>query len=215
MRSLACPPIKSLLASPPGPFRTLIVGGLSGLISSPGRSINRLVLGNAWSASADSARCLAAVWELGHHGRTSISGSSIDCHGKRRGGEIYRIVLIRELLDHRAISAPGPTGQAGLESFFQCLELALLYLRHGRHFLTSDMSASHALDDLQLTHLTRIHKGDGLTASPQSPSAPDSVDVILRVGRNVEVHHMADLGDVQAARGDVRSHQHLDAAGAK
>jgi len=57
-------------------------------------------------------------------------------------------VLVGKLLDHRAIAAPGATGQAGLESFFQRLELPLLDLRHGRHFFTTNMSASHALDNL-------------------------------------------------------------------
>jgi len=124
-------------------------------------------------------------------------------------------VLVGELLDHRAIAAPGATCEAGLESFFERLKFALLDLRDGGHFLAPNVSASHALDNLQLTHLTRIHEGDGLAASTQSSSAPNSVDVVLRVRWDIEVHHVTHFGDIQAARGNIGGYQHLNATRAK
>ena len=41
------------------------------------------------------------------------------------------------------------------------------------------------------------------------PGAADAVDVILRMLRHVVVDDVADVRDVQAARGDVRGDEHL------
>ena len=45
--------------------------------------------------------------------------------------------------------------------------------------------------------------------------ASDAMDVDFRLKRQLEVHHQIQPFDVQAARGDVRRHQHADAVIAK
>src|SRR6185369_8729950 len=43
-------------------------------------------------------------------------------------------------------------------------------------------------------------------------SAPDSMNVVLRVLRNVIVNDVAHLGDIQTASGDIGGDQHLETA---
>ncbi len=55
-------------------------------------------------------------------------------------------------------------------------------------------------------------------ASPtllSAPGAADAVDVILRMMRHVEIDHVADLLDVDAARGNIGGDHHFVAAVAK
>jgi len=41
----------------------------------------------------------------------------------------------------------------------------------------------------------------------RAPGAPDAMHVILRMLRHVIVDDVADVEDIQAARGDIRGHQ--------
>ena len=55
--------------------------------------------------------------------------------------------------------------------------------------------------------------GQAMGACPGSPA--DAVDIALRVVRQVIVHHVADGGYIDAARGDVRGYQHPRRASAE
>ena len=51
------------------------------------------------------------------------------------------------------------------------------------------------------------HQGDGVTAVASPAGATDAMDVILGLVRQVKVHHMGQLVNVDAAGGDVGGHQ--------
>ena len=56
------------------------------------------------------------------------------------------------------------------------------------------------------------HEREGVAGGLRPAGAADAVDVVLRVLRHVVVDDVADVRDVEAARGDVRGHEHLEAA---
>ena len=57
--------------------------------------------------------------------------------------------------------------------------------------------------------------GQRLAGLAGAAGAADAMDVILGVMGRVVVDHVTDVGDVEAARGDVGADQELDFAGAK
>jgi len=56
------------------------------------------------------------------------------------------------------------------------------------------------------------HEGERVASGFRATRPPDAVDVILRMLRHVVIDHVAHVGDVQPARGDVRGHEHLETA---
>src|SRR5579862_5731840 len=70
----------------------------------------------------------------------------------------------------------------------------------------------------QAQHLVKIaavgrrDQGDRVAALAGAAGPADAVHVVVGVVRNVVVEDMADIGDVQTARGDVRGHQQLQLA---
>ena len=68
------------------------------------------------------------------------------------------------------------------------------------------------LDSVELALLLLVDKRNG-RAGRRGPGRPaDAVNVVLGVVRNVEINYRADVLDVDPARHDVRSHQHVDLA---
>src|SRR5580698_362633 len=53
-------------------------------------------------------------------------------------------------------------------------------------------------------------KGDGLTTASGAAGAADAVDVIVGMNRNVEIVDVADVRNIETARGDVGSDQQGD-----
>ncbi len=52
------------------------------------------------------------------------------------------------------------------------------------------------------------HQGDGMAAVARPAGAADAVDVVLGLVRQIEIHHMGQLMNVNAAGGDVGGDQH-------
>ena len=59
------------------------------------------------------------------------------------------------------------------------------------------------------------HDGKGIADALGSSRAADAVHIILRMMRHVEIDHVADLFDVDAARGDIGGDHHFIPAVAK
>ena len=59
----------------------------------------------------------------------------------------------------------------------------------------------------------RGDEADGVADGVRAAGAADAMDVILRVHREIVVHHVRDAVHVNAARGDVRRHEHAHGAG--
>ena len=57
------------------------------------------------------------------------------------------------------------------------------------------------------------HEADGIPYRMRAAGSADTVDVILRVHREVVVYHVRDVVHIDAAGGDVRGHQHAHRAG--
>ncbi len=71
------------------------------------------------------------------------------------------------------------------------------------------------LDRLELTQLIMADQRDGLATATGTAGTADTVDVILRHLRQLEVDHVGQLIDVQATGGDIGCHQHPHLALAK
>src|SRR5437867_3002337 len=67
--------------------------------------------------------------------------------------------------------------------------------------------ADDLLDRRQLVGIPFAHEGDRAPGTARSSGTTDAVDVGFRVLGNVVVEHVRNLGDIQAARGDIGSDQ--------
>ena len=72
--------------------------------------------------------------------------------------------------------------------------------------------AGETLNRAHQTALGRIDQRHRKTGTPGAAGTADAMHVVFRLARRVEVDHMADTGDIDAARGDVGSNQHTGAA---
>ena len=88
--------------------------------------------------------------------------------------------------------------------------LSLRFLRLGqlRQFMLDhrDLVAGEPLDIAQIIALRRIAEGDGDALPARPRGAADAVDIAFRLVGQFEIHHMRDVVDVDAARGDVGCH---------
>ena len=66
-----------------------------------------------------------------------------------------------------------------------------------------------------LLHILRGHNGKSVAHALRPAGAADAMDIVLGMLRHVVVDHVADLLDVDAARGDIGGHHDFVAAVAK
>ncbi|MCG3189580.1 MAG: hypothetical protein LKCHEGNO_02048 [Burkholderiaceae bacterium] len=78
--------------------------------------------------------------------------------------------------------------------------------------LAHDLLVDQALDVAQEQFLVDAHQRDRLAAGAGAASAADAVHVVLGHVGDLEVHHVRQLVDVDAARRDVGGHQHAQLA---
>ena len=76
---------------------------------------------------------------------------------------------------------------------------------HARDFL-----ADESFDGKNVGCIFGNHDGKGVAAVFRAARAPDAMDVVLGMLRDVVVDDMADVRDVQSARGDVGGDEHLE-----
>src|SRR6185436_7162501 len=67
--------------------------------------------------------------------------------------------------------------------------------------------ADQALDGMDCLAIHWSDNCDCSTGASRATSAADAMHIVIRVMRHVEIEHVTDLGDVEAARGDVRRDQ--------
>src|SRR6185503_5427181 len=82
-----------------------------------------------------------------------------------------------------------------------------------RHRDARQRAAHRALDGVDLALLLRRDERERLSRRFRAARAADAMDVVLGHERYVEVDHMAERFDVDAARGDVGRHEHRNPAG--
>ena len=63
--------------------------------------------------------------------------------------------------------------------------------------------------------LIHTHQRQGFTGGRRATGTADTVDVIFRYVRQLVVHHVRQLFDIQTTGGDIGRHQHANAAGFK
>ena len=93
------------------------------------------------------------------------------------------------------------------------LDLRLERLALPRHRRALHALPRQLLDPPQQIVLLRSREARGAAAGLHSRGAANAVDVVLRDVREVEVHHVADVGDVDAPCGDVGRDQHAHFTG--
>jgi predicted nucleotidyltransferase len=81
-----------------------------------------------------------------------------------------------------------------------------------RHAHAGHAASDGTLDRGELLELLGRHERDRLARGVHPPGATDPVHVVLGRSRHVVVDHVRHVVDVDAARGDVRRHEHVDAA---
>jgi hypothetical protein len=130
------------------------------------------------------------------------------------GGDLHRrdvllaLVALDQVAEHRQFRAFQRGGDAAEE-----LRHALLVHRLDAgqlHLL--DRLAGGPLDRAQHAAFARGDEQDRLALAARAAGAADAVDVALGVVGDVEVEHVADALDIEAARGHVGGDQHVDAA---
>src|SRR3990167_7970331 len=77
----------------------------------------------------------------------------------------------------------------------------------------ADLLLGHALNALEQLLFIRCYEGDRLTAAARAASAADAVYVIFFDIRQLEVDHVRQLIDIQAAGGDISGYQNAYLAG--
>src|SRR5512138_204781 len=75
-----------------------------------------------------------------------------------------------------------------------------------------DRALDQLLDVAQVAHLLVVDQRQRRTRGAGAPGAADAVDVVLGDVRQLEVDHLRQLVDIDAARRDVGRHQHAHAA---
>ena len=80
-----------------------------------------------------------------------------------------------------------------------------------RDLAALDADVGEALDVADLKQLAARHQRNRLAALARAPGAPDAVDVIFHVVRQIVVEHHLHVVHVNAARGDVRGHEKFQA----
>ena len=76
-----------------------------------------------------------------------------------------------------------------------------------RASLDGQRLSRETLDRLQIRPLAVIAKGNGNPAAPGPARTADAMDVVVRIDRQIEVHDVRDVVDVQPAGGNVGGHQ--------
>ena len=79
--------------------------------------------------------------------------------------------------------------------------------------LADDAAADESLQRAQFVPVLRRDKADGVAHRVRPAGAADAMDIIFRVHREIVIHHMRNTVHVNAARRDVRRHQHAHRAG--
>ncbi len=134
---------------------------------------------------------------VGATGATPLPSLTPRCARARAPGR--RVVTPAAALSRRAVASVGDG--FGLDGGVRLVALD--------HHL-GQLALDEPLDVPQQLVLVHAHQGDRLPLVAGPAGATDAVHVILRDVRQLEVHHMGQLVDVQAAGGDVGGHQHPD-----
>ena len=75
-------------------------------------------------------------------------------------------------------------------------------------FLSHNPTTNETLERTQFALIIWCDKTDRVAHRVRATGSADSVDVILRVHREVVVHHVRDAVDINAARGDIGRDQY-------
>ena len=113
-----------------------------------------------------------------------------------------------------AASAASTTTAATARTAARTAEATALIARHGdfreqflRHGGDRNLASDVVLDVRQRLHVVFAAEADRVALGARPRRAADAMHVVFRVLRQVIVEDVADVRDVQAARGDVRADQ--------
>src|ERR1700677_2590635 len=115
-------------------------------------------------------------------------------HMYERGGDVGREkTLIEQSPNQRVLALVF----SGLERFPQrvvkTVGALFLHFLLGRHPLAADLALREADDVLHLVELAIRHEGDRASAAPSPAGAPDAVDVVVAVVRQVVIEDHLDI----------------------
>ena len=133
------------------------------------------------------ARRIAALRRLARTLRRAL--------GRLPGPVAARTLLLPSLAALAVLDRLGTDARIGLEA--------------GQHDLL-DRLLQQAFDVAQQAMLVDAHQRHGVARAAGAAGAADAVHVVLRHVWQLEVHHVRQLVDVEAARGDVGGDQHVE-----
>ena len=132
----------------------------------------------------------------------------------QRGGDLARghVVLAGVAVHQLAVVLQPAAFQHAGDLLEEARHATVVHRRHRRQPHLLDRLPGGALDRAQHALLARGDEQDRLAAASGTAGAADPVHVALGVVRDVVVEHVADALHVQAARGHVGGHQHVELA---
>ena len=135
-------------------------------------------------------------------------------HGlHRRGGELRGVDLHRSNHRQERVEAPGFNGLR--EFLAHAIEPTRAHLVGRGHVGHLEALLRERLDVAHHAALARRGDGDRRALAARTTRAADAMHVGLGCRRHVEVHDVAQVIDVDAARGHVGGHQHAQLAHAQ
>ena len=90
--------------------------------------------------------------------------------------------------------------------------LTLDNVSSGRQLTALDFSLDSALNQLQLTELTRSDEGHSYAGVACTAGTADAVNVAFRILRNIKVDNVGNVVNVDTAGSNVGSNKHIDSA---
>ena len=89
------------------------------------------------------------------------------------------------------------------------VEQRRVFVIEALHFFPVDFLADEPLDRLHVLAILGHHDGEGVPGCSRAAGPADTMHVILGMLWHVEIDNVADVGNVQSARGDVGGNEHL------
>ncbi len=130
---------------------------------------------------------------------------------RQRRGDLdgWYILLNLELLQQRLEGLGLSALQGGRDALLELCDALIVHVFDRRQLHGFDRLAGVAFDDAQHVALTGCHEQDGVTLAARATGTPDTVDVGLRVVRDVVIDDVRDALDINAARCHIGSDDNI------
>ena len=128
------------------------------------------------------------------------------------GSNFFGAVIIQQAFGNRHIIMVCVQLQHSLHLADNLVALTLDNVSSGRQLTALDFSLDSALNQLQLTELTRSNEGHSYAGVACTAGTADAVNVAFRILRNIKVDNVGNIVNVDTAGSNVGGNQHINSA---